>query len=89
MHFSGLANGSRMPKVVSKVSNETGDDEGQISVTSFEVCGCSAFEYDPLLLEEADPVASLQDLQVHLVDAKVQMLKVPNSPRALVVMTLI
>ena len=89
MHFFGLANGSMMPKVVSKVSNQPGDDEGQITVTSFEVCGCSAFEYDPLLLEEADPVASLQDLQVHLVDAKVQMLKVPNSPRALVVMTLI
>ena len=89
MHFSGLANGSRMPKVVSKVSNQPGDDEGQISVTSFEGCGCSAFEYDPLLLEEADPVASLQDLQVHLVEAKVQMLKVPNSPRALVAMTLI
>ena len=78
-----------MPKVVSKVSNETGDDEGQISVASFEGCGCSAFEYDPLLLEEADPVTSLQDLQVHLVEAKVQMLKVPNSPRSLVVMTFI
>ena len=89
MHFSGLANGSRMPKVVSKVSNQPGDDEGQISVALFEGCGCDVFEYDPLLLEEADPVTSLQDLQVHLVEAKVEMLKVPNSPRALVVMTLI
>ena len=88
MHFSGLANGSRTPKVVSKMSNKHGDDEGQISVASFEGCGCSAFEHDPLL-EEADPVNSLQDLQVHLVEAKVEMLNVPNSPRALVVITLI
>ena len=82
MHFSGPAN-------VSKMSNQHSDDEGHTSVASFEGCGCGAFEYDPLLLEEADPVTSLQDLQVHLVEVKVQMLKVPNSPRALVVMTLI
>ena len=75
-----------MPKVVSKMSNQHGDDEGQISVALFEGCGCNAFEYDPLLLEEADPQ---QDLGVNLVEATVHMLEVPNSPRALVVMTLI
>ena len=68
------------------MSNQHGDDEGQISVALFEGCGCDVFEYDPLLLEEADPVTSLQ---VHLVEVKVQMLNVPNSSRALVVMTLI
>jgi hypothetical protein len=87
MHFS--ANSSRMPKVVSKMSNQHGDDEGQISVALFEGYGCNVFECDPLLLEEADPVTSLQDFQVHLVEVKVQMLNVPNSSRALVVMTLI
>ena len=71
------------------MSNQHGDDEGQISVALFEGCGCNAFEYDPLLLEVADPATSLQDFQVHLVEVKVHMLKVPNSPRALVVMTLI
>jgi hypothetical protein len=79
MHFSGPAN-------VSKMSNQHSDDEGHTSVASFEGCGCGAFEYDPLLLEEADPQ---QDLGVHLVEATVHMLEVPNSPRALVVMTLI
>jgi hypothetical protein len=68
------------------MSNQHSDDEGHTSVASFEGCGCGAFEYDPLLLEEADPQ---QDLGVHLVEATVHMLEVPNSPRALVVMTLI